>query len=245
MVGAPDPLGSGQDVGKFSVKRQDENPCCSYAGRADLDSPELMSPTQNSNVYISIPVYVPMSTIADAYGSTNNGFMVDEPYGAPFDGAPAAGNVDVVARSPESFNYRFCWNDFLGTYDPPREAACQWLSPTITSDGWHTITLHINWSGNPSLGYTELWFDGAPQRLIPSPDTTAPGAPLETGTAGPDTRIYFSNFNGNNDSGPNFNDVNLYGNQTSNGSTEVIYHGETKIGTTLASVAPDVYPEGP
>jgi hypothetical protein len=63
------------------------------------------------------------------------------------------------------------------------------------------------------------------------------------GIGGPGTRLYYSNFNAINNSGPNFADDNLYANFS--GSTLTVYHGETKIGTTLASVAPVVGPEGP
>src|ERR1039458_643667 len=104
VVGASDPLyGTGSDVGptnqnvgQFTVLpgtcpgAADCDPVYPNTPRAHLESPELMSPTQNSNVYISIPVYIPLSTVAAAYGSTNNGFMVAEIYGPPYSGTPAA-----------------------------------------------------------------------------------------------------------------------------------------------------------
>jgi hypothetical protein len=261
VVGALDPLwtsseGVRQDVGYFAVQRGDINPCCTYAGRADFESPEVMSPTQNSDVYVSIPVYLPMGTVTDLWNNRNdtnssgqligaNSFMVNESYGPPYDGSPAAGSVNVTATGPSAFNFNFAWDDVLGTYDPAGDSEEQWISPTITTAGWHTIIQHIHWSPGASTGYEEIWFDGVPQQFTKSQWVCCPGAPPQPGLAGANTRIYFSNFNSNNNGAPNFTDDNLYGNMTTDGSTLTVYHGETTIGTTLASVAPYVNPHGP
>ncbi|HVA10732.1 MAG TPA: hypothetical protein VNG32_01020, partial [Candidatus Dormibacteraeota bacterium] len=143
ITGAVDPLGSGQNVGKMTVTPQDINPCCNDA-RTDLESPYLMSPTMNSDVYISIPVFVPMSTVALMYGHQNNGFMVEENYGPPYNGSPT-NQVNVKATSTSAFKYAYSWNDILGTYGPANDSNDQWYSPSITTDVWHTITEHIMW----------------------------------------------------------------------------------------------------
>jgi hypothetical protein len=251
VIGMRDPLGSAENVGYFKVARNNTNPCCTYAGRADFESPELMSPTLNNDVYVSIPVYVPISNIAEMYKQAHNGFMIAENYGPPYGGSPAAGSVDATAVSSTAFHYDFTWNDF-GAYDP---ASCeygnngspemQWNSPLITTNAWHTIIQHIHWSSTTS-GFEEIWYDGVPQQFHASSRSGCPGAPPQTGTGGANTRIYFPNFvSGNNAGSPNFIDVNLYGNTSTDGAIFTAYHGETRIGTTLSIVQPRTYPTGP
>jgi hypothetical protein len=253
VTGTPDPLGSGQDVGKFTVvaDASDLDPTYPNVPRADLESPELMSPTENSNVYISIPVYVPMSTVPAMYGSPSRGFLVDELFGPPYARSPAAGDVSATATSARAFRYSFTWRDVLNTYDGGQtscaSAGCdntQWVSPTVTTDTWHTVILHLNWSASASTGYAELWYDGVPQEFTSTGYPLSPGAPPTTGTGGTDTRIYYSNFNSDNNGAPNFNNVALYGNDNAT-LPETLYHGESKIGTTLASVTPLLSPTGP
>ena len=252
VTGTVDPLGSGRNVGKFTVVpgASDLDPAYPNVPRADLESPELMSPTQNSNVYISIPLYVPMSTVPAMFGSPSGGFLVDEPFGPPYAGSPAAGDVSATATSANTFHYSFTWRDVLNTYDG-RQSSCasvgcantQWVSPNITTNAWHTVILHLNWSASASAGYAEVWYDGVPQQFTSTGYSLSPGAPPATGTGGPNTRIYYSNFNSNNNAAPNFNNLALYGNDNAT-LPETLYHGESKIGTTLASVTP-TSPTGP
>jgi len=248
--GIRDPLGSLENVGFFKVARSNTLPCCAYAGRADYESPELMSPTKNNDVYISIPVYLPMSNVAAMY-KNKNGWMVAEPYGPPYGGSPAAGGIDVSPISSSSIQYDFTWNDY-GSWDA---ASCvwqndgssekQWTSPLITTDSWHTFIMHIHWATDKT-GFEELWYDGMPQQFHAAPRSGCTGAPPQPGTGGANTRLYFANYvAGNNDGAANFIDVNLYGNESTDGSIYTTYHGETKIGTSLSIVQPAVYPAGP
>jgi Polysaccharide lyase len=219
-----DPLGSGQWVGQFDIAPTD----VTYSGgkpRGDLESPELISPTQNTNVYVSIPEYVPLSTLSQSGGHGN---MIAEVYGPPYGGTPTLGFDIQQANNSTAEQYGFNYNTGNGN------AAFPWYSAPITTNSWHTIIAHINMSPNAGTGYVELWFDGQPQQIQGG----------STGTAGPGTRLYFATWQTSvNGGSPNFLDDQLYANLSPNTLTE--YHGESKIGTTLASVQPAVAPEGP
>ena len=234
-----DPLGSGIRVGRFDVP----NPSHTYIGsaaRADLEGPELMSPTANANVYASVSTYVPLSTLpamtTTCCGEPYPGHQVMELYGPPYHGSPM---VAVGIEKLASTSYRW-W--------VARNLPCNcthddyWRGPTITTDSWHSLIVHINWSPDPTVGYVELWYDGQPQSLIPQ---TLTGATLATGSTGlPHSRLYYANWTSQNNGAPNFEDIDLYANGTV-GTTATEYQGEAMIGKTLRSVEPTMGWHGP
>jgi Polysaccharide lyase len=222
IAGVPDPLGSGQNVGKWTVTPSQF--------RSDLQGPPDMSPTEHNDVYISIPVYLPTSEISllpDPQGF--NGFMINEQYGPPHNGSPTNA-ISAVNRSGQ-LHYEFSTSDAVRTYS-------MWQSPAITTDHWHTVIEHIHWAADNTHGFVELWYDGQRQQF--SNWQGFSGAPVPTNGA---YRLPIVTDGTCCNQGPNYVNINLYGNHTT--STLVLYHGEVRVSQTLAGAQPAVTPYGP
>jgi hypothetical protein len=218
-----DPLGSGQNVAKFAIDNSDL-PDGALNSRGDMESPHLFTPTTNDNVYVSIPVLIPSS-----FPNTDAGwFQVGEIYGPPHGGSPPIG-LDLW--NPGDGNHLELCQDATHNY------TCPWRGPVLDG-GWHTVTFHIQFSTDPSVGYVEVWYDGVPQQINGGVE----------GTAGMGTRLYYAtlvsgiNWDG---TSANYLNINSYRELGSYPGTVTFYHGAPKIGTTLASVTPDAGASGP
>jgi Polysaccharide lyase len=221
ITGTLDPLGSGENVGRYTVTPGQY--------RTDLQGFAAMSPTQNQDVYISIPVYVPTSEFPKL--GANGGYMVDEQYGPPHNGSPSQA---LSIRMRSNVAHYELWE----SQDGGARTYSMWQSPPVTTNAWHTMIERIHWSASPTDGFLELWYDGAQQRFANWQGFAGAPTPINDGTRLP-MITYTSAQNG----GPNYVNVNLYGNSTP--FTLTRYQGAVKVGATLASVTPAISPNGP
>jgi hypothetical protein len=144
------------------------------------------------------------------FPSITNWFQFAEVYGPPYGGSPTIG-FDIKG------NKLGLWRDGTHRFDNP------WSAP-ISYGNWEYIQAHIKFSTNPSVGFIEIWLNGVQQHF----------------TNG-STRLYYATLlQGDNWNGSSKNDLDLdqYRQMSPLLGTQSIYHADTKVGTTLASVAP-------
>jgi hypothetical protein len=139
-----------------------------------------------------------------------NWFQFGEIFGPPYGGSPTMG-FDVRGNSLG------LWRDGTHHYDNP------WHAP-ITYGSWEYLTLHVKFSTNPSIGFVEIWLNGVQQHFIDG-----------------STRLHYTTLlPGDNWNGYSRNVLYLdqYRGAAPLLGSRSIYHADTKVGTTLASVTP-------
>jgi hypothetical protein len=185
---------------------------CAGAGgdpRFDSISPNLFA--NGDDAYIGFSTYFPSGfpLTGTDWTCCQNWLQFAEIYGAPYNGSPSIG---LYARDSKLAFGR----DATHNNDTP------WTAP-FTTNTWYSITLHVKFSTDPSVGFVELWLNGVPQKF----------------TNG-STRLYYDtlvpnvNWNG---STPNRLQLNQYRGPYALG-TVTLYHAAAKVGSTYASVQP-------
>ncbi|HXV05798.1 MAG TPA: polysaccharide lyase [Solirubrobacterales bacterium] len=205
------PVRSGQYAAKFTVTDTSTSEYCplvpTSSPRAQLVGPQMF--TEGSDDYIGFSTFFP----AD-FPTISSGWMqVAEIYGPPFGGSPSIG-IDVVG------------NRLALQRDPTHNWDTIWTSPTEISKGtaWEDIVLHVKFSTDPSVGFVELWLNGAQQTFKNGArriyyDTLVPGV----------------NWDG---SSPNRVYLNQYRSSSPPRGAVTLYHDAARVGTSYASVAP-------
>jgi hypothetical protein len=206
----PDPLGSGQNVLKFSVANGD----LPYAGdvdpRADIETAPMFKP--GATDYIAVRVLVPAAM--PAVNTNNSWFQLAELYGKPYGGSPPV-SVDLSDFHENGINH------FIMNQDANHGYARAWTGPAANDGQWHTIIFHVNFETN-NTGWVQIYFDGQLQTLT-NGTTTLHEATLDPGV----------NWDGKDG---NFLDLQSYRSPGSLPGTVTTYEAAPKIGTTLASV---------
>lgn len=206
----PDPLGSRQNVLKFSVANGD----LPYAGdvdpRADVETAPTLKPGDND--YIAVRVLVPTSM--PAVNTNTAWFQLAEVYGKPYGGSPPIG-LDLSDFHENGVNH------FMMNQDANHGYARAWTGPAANDGKWHTIIYHVNFETN-NTGSVQIYFDGQLQTLT-NGTTTLHEATLDPGV----------NWDGKDG---NFLDIQSYRSPGSLPGTVTTYEAAPKIGTTLASV---------
>ena len=153
----PDPLRSGNLVGKFTVGDDDVRENCPQLGgsptsdpRAQTMSPKLLQ--QNGEYYVSFSVFFPSD-----FPVVSDWFGVMQIYGQPWGGTPTVGFS--VSNNRLTFHS-------AQTTAPGVAHTTVWQGPQIARGArWESIVLRLKMSTDPSVGFAEIWHNGAKQSL--------------------------------------------------------------------------------
>ena len=237
MTCPSDPNGSGQTVSALSVQSSGG----SGVVRADLFSPPgLPNSTSTappafadgSSYYVSIPTLLPAGLPTITYGQ-NSFFQVWQfdhpgPCCNPILGETISADDPVTGAQIDSQgNNHFIVEESI--IDPSNDqitgTAGYWIGPAVDTN-WHTVTIQDNFSSS-SNGSVQLWWDGVSQVWNTGSTSLSGIVTLPFGNTYPYSL-----------------DVDQYRAAAISG-TFTVWHGAPKIGSTLASVTPDVSPQGP
>ncbi|MBV8988535.1 MAG: heparin lyase I family protein [Solirubrobacterales bacterium] len=214
-----DPLGSGQTVAEMYANAS------SGDARADLFTPYMF--TEGSNYWISVPVYVNPNgfpTVYDSGTSFQQVWQFDHAGNCcnPIMGEGISRENWETGADLGSDHWQWNWNVITTNDQVESSAVGVWIGPQI-DNRWHTMMLHVYFTTSNS-GTVQLYWDGV-QQAFTNGQTTLTGASLP-----PLNEPYGL-------------DIDNY-HASAIGAT-TIYHGAPRIGTTEASVEPDVSPQGP
>lgn len=95
---------------------------------------------------------------------TNAGWSVFSQWHAESDGSPPVQFVSRAADPGRLSLYLSTWN----SPGNPGPTFTPWGVP-LARDVWNDLKLHIKWSASDSIGYIELWLNGAPQTFTAAP----------------------------------------------------------------------------
>jgi hypothetical protein len=214
-----DPLRASGKSAKFTVTNNDTHTNCAGSPnqnpRAQLVSKPLFK--NGDDQYIGFSTFFPSGFPANV---PSNFLQVAEIYGAPFAGGPPLG-IDVLG---DKMMFASCYFAADGTtliYNRP------WISKTPNHIGtaWENITLHVKFSPDKTVGYVEIWQNGAKQTFIDGTQryymaTLMPGISWNGSTA--TNSLY----------------MNSYRHLDVIPDTITLYHDDVKVGSTFASVQP-------
>ena len=233
-----DPLGSGQTVGALAVQSSGG----SGVVRADLFSPpgtvngNSTSPpafADGTTYYVSVPTLAPTGLPTITYGASSffQVWQFDHPGPCcnPIlsEFLTADNPVTGAQIDPQDNNHYVVQESIINpSNDQITGTAGYWIGPAVDHN-WHTLTVKDSFSSTAN-GSVQLWWDGMSQTWT-SPSVT---------TLSNIVTLPFGN------SHPYSLDINQYRAAAISG-TFTVWQGAPKIGTTLASVIPDVSPHGP
>jgi hypothetical protein len=223
-----DPLGSGQIVTRYAIPYTDSVGNSSPRG----DTFGAFRFGAGMDKYISLPMYIPTTTtqtgagnvpMPSSCGSSGPTFFLFAQLEVPGSVPPPRLSINCANSSGVPHLSIQCCNN---------SGNVVWMGPALrsTSGGWHTLIMHTHWESSygGTDGKLQAWFDGVPQ-------TMANGTHTQTGMEFLqypyynydylDLASYRSASTANACPGSNF----MCG-------TYTIYHGESAIGPTYASV---------
>jgi Polysaccharide lyase len=204
----PDPVGSGEDVLKFTVLNRDVFPVTPTENpRAELVSPNIVR--RGMNVWLATKFLVPRS-----YPAFRSGWVsLVSFYGPPFDSS----SPWQLELGVEGLQWQR--NSTYG-FDIPFQAP-------LVRERWTTLLVHERFARK---GLVEMWIDGRPIRFFGA-DTYNPHNHPAT------RRLKMATVDRSNGRGPNsarlmqYRKAGMFGEGT-------IYFGPLRVGRTRASVAP-------
>jgi len=202
------PVRRGKYAAKFTVADDDTNAKCLLVPtdnpRAQLVGPPgLFHP--GDEVYIGLSMYFP----AD-FPTVSAWLMTHEDYGPPYVGSPTiqlnvtGDRIEMRNNVPSGIDQQI----WLATEDIHK------------GTGWEDFVLHVLWSTDPTIGFVELWHDGA-QQTFNDGKTREHYATFVPSINGVSDTVY----------------VNQYRKAGYNLGTVVLYHDDIRVGRTYASVA--------
>lgn len=153
-AGAPPPR-EGKYAARFRVLDSDVEPCTSSENpRAELETPEeLFKPGDDR--WEAWSMYIPADTPEPLCGACidRGWFVIQEDYGAPFDGSPAIGwNLDFTT-APHTFRM-----DRGEQYDHDQPGIV-----SMIKGRWIDLLVHKKFANTASGGgFVEAWVDGMP-----------------------------------------------------------------------------------
>jgi Polysaccharide lyase len=209
VVGHPAP--PGVHAAALTVKDNDTMSACpgtvfSANPAAAVDSPDLFY--DGDEDYIGFSTYLPAN-----FPYVPHWFQLAEIYGRPFAGSPPIG-IDIEG------NRLGLWRNQSTGYDNPWSVALQ-------TGTWLDMVLHVKFSSDPTVGFIEIWLNGAPQ-------TFANGR----------QRLYMATLvpgvNWDGAAGGNSLDLDQYRSILDPLGPLTIYHAAAAIGHSFAAVAPNL-----
>ena len=205
----PDPAGSGKQVLQMTVDNSDVAPITpTHDPRAQVLTPAIVEPGDETWWHASF--YLPENFPSNVPGWVS---IIEGPYGPPFGGSPP------VSISADDHELRFQRNETYG-YD------VAYRQPIVKGQ-WVDILLHTKFARE---GFVELWVDGQQVTFFQSePDNFNPNDEPET------QRLQMRTMDHLNDGGPNFFVLQNY-REAGMFPSLTLYQGETRVGTTRASV---------
>jgi hypothetical protein len=209
VVGSPAPAG-GHAVA-ITVNNNDTETACPGKVFSANPAASLISPTlfhSGHDAYAGFSTYFPTN-----FPTIPHWFQFAELYGPPFVGSPPIG-IDVEG------NRMGLWRDSTNNYDNP------WSVP-LQRGAWLDIVLHVKFSSDPTVGFIEIWLNGAQQSF-----------------SNGQTRLYMTTLqpgiNWNGTTGGNFLDLDQYRSIVDPLGPLTIYHAAAAIGNSYAAVAPNL-----
>lgn len=209
VVGSPAPAG-GHAVA-ITVNNNDTETACPGKVFSANPAASLISPTlfhSGDDAYAGFSTYFPTN-----FPTIPHWFQFAELYGPPFVGSPPIG-IDVEG------NRMGLWRDSTNNYDNP------WSVP-LQRGAWLDIVLHVKFSSDPTVGFIEIWLNGA-QQSFSNGQTRLHMTTLQPGI----------NWNGT--TGGNFLDLDQYRSISDPLGPLTIYHAAAAIGNSYAAVAPNL-----
>jgi hypothetical protein len=129
------------------------------------------NPHEGSDWWYGWWFYLPASTPLPHQGTTEYMSMMQHITTAPV-GSPDWDIVGILefrdnkaSGDPGSGHVELSYTGSAGS--PPFPGAF-WTKDqaAVTRDTWHRIVLHKKWSSDPSVGFVEIWYDGAQQTMM-------------------------------------------------------------------------------
>lgn len=205
-----DPVRAGNYAAKFSVTDNDTSANCPKSPTLDPRAQLIASYRlkEGDDVFIGLSTFFP----AD-FPNITEWLGISQIYGPPYGGSPTMG-LGVKGDRLQ----------FSAYYDGKHHTV--WTSqPIRKGTNWEDIVLHLKLSPDRTVGFVELWHNGARQTLLGG--ATRYNYP---------TLVEGLNWTGT--GGENYLYAQQYRSRTAKLGTVVLYHDNFKIGTTYQSVAP-------
>jgi len=213
----PDPLGSGRNAIRFTVRDTDVAPCTPTENpRAQALSPSILQP--GGEYWIGWSVLVP-NEFPRTTSAGDNWISLGSIYGPPFEGNGSNGMKMDTSPGVNKFYYR---------RGPEYQFDQPWEMPLIRGR-WVDFVFHVKLSGDERVGFREQWVNT--------------GSGWQQSTLAGRTRFFTSTFGDANDGGPNVSKISLY---RKRGIIDVatLYFADHRIGTSFNAVAPSSYDDG-